>query len=78
MRKDGNYMKDFNKLLSVVKFLVEEGTKDVDLVRQCWVLLAKVIEPKPGHFRIHDYWLVGGNVLETKLNKGIIEIFFRL
>lgn len=52
-------MKSFNKLLSVVKFLVEEGTKDVDLVRQRWALFAKVIKPKPSYFKMGDYPLVG-------------------
>lgn len=45
-------MKSFNKLLSVVKFLVEEGAEDVNLVREHWVLPTKVIEPKPRNFKI--------------------------
>lgn len=52
-------MKSFNKLLSVVKLLVEEGAEDVYLVRQRWVLPTKVVKPKPGNFRIPDFCLLG-------------------
>ena len=72
-------MKNFNKLLSIVKFLVEEGTEHVNLVRQRWVFHAKIIEPKSRNFRLRDCQSEGeGDLLQTKLNEGIVKIFFRL
>jgi len=47
-------MKSFDKLLSVVKFLVEERAEDVDLVCQRWILRTELIEPKPRSFNIRD------------------------
>ena len=52
-------MKRFDKLLSVVKFLVKERAEDVDLVCQCWVLPTKIIEPKPRNFSMRDCRLMG-------------------
>lgn len=52
-------MKRFDELLSVVEFLVEERAEDVDLVRQCWVLLTKIIEPKPRNFSMRECRLMG-------------------
>ena len=52
-------MKNSNKPLFVVKFLVEEGAEDVDLVRQRRVLPTKIIEPKPGNLRMRSFRLMG-------------------
>lgn len=56
-------MKSFDKLLSIVKLLVEERAEDVDLVCQRWVLPTKLVEPKPRNFSICDCRLVGRTYL---------------
>ena len=50
----------------------------MDLVRKRRIRLTQVIQPKPGNLRIRGILLAEENVLETKLNKSVIEVFFGL